>query len=618
MVLPMRSNAPRLRFRASLLLLAATLAAMFAACSPASKPTAFDPGGAGGTGTTTATTAGGGIGGTSPSSTAGVGGDLTVGAGGGSSCDISCSPDFHSVVDCNGQVVKTCSGAEGCDLATATCKNACSSAVSNKQSVGCEYYATFMDAFNPNACFAAFVANTWNTPVHISVDYAGQSLPINTFAFVPSGSGPNLTYSPVNPVTGLPPGEVAIVFLSGPTGPPGSGVAPCPKPSAVPSGVILANQTGIGHSFHITSDVPVVAYQMNPYGGGSAAVTGASLLLPTSAWDVNYIAVSAAPYDIANPSMNIVATENDTHVTMLPTGHVLGGGGVPSGQANQPMVISLNRGDHAQITQQGDLTGSVLQADKPIGFMAGQQCMRAPFGVAYCDHGEQMIPPIKALGSEYVGVMYRPRVGEPAIWHVVGALDGTQLTWSSNVGGPSTLNRGQVAEFITSDPFVVKSQDDMHPFMLFTYMSGSQWKPGLDGYGDADFVISVPPQQYMSQYVFFADPTYPETNLVIVRAKDKNGMFHDVNLDCLGNVQGFQAIGDYEWARVDLITGNFQNVGNCSTGRHEIKSDAHFGLWIWGWGTPLTQIFTSNVSYGYPAGMNVQPINTIVVPPTPK
>src|SRR6185436_14717312 len=119
---------------------------------------------------------------------------------------------------------------------------------------------------------------------------------------------------------------------------------------------------------------------------------------------------------------------------------------------------------------------------------------------------------------------------------------------------------GQAVTFITGQPFVVKSQDADHPFMLFSYMSGSQWQPGMDGFGDADFVISVPPEQYMSSYVFFADPTYPETNLVIVRAKGKNG-FSDVTLDCAGVLGGWQPIGDYEWTRADLITGNFQNVG---------------------------------------------------------
>ena len=36
------------------------------------------------------------------------------------------------------------------------------------------------------------------------------------------------------------------------------------------------------------------------------------------------------------------------------------------------------------------------------------------------------------------------------------------------------------------------------------------------------------------------------------------------------------------------------------------------------WGTPDTTSQTAWVSYGYPGGMNVQPINQVVVPPVPK
>ena len=121
-----------------------------------------------------------------------------------------------------------------------------------------------------------------------------------------------------------------------------------------------------------------------------------------------------------------------------------------------------------------------------------------------------------------------------------------------------------------------------------------------------------------SRYTFFTDPTYPETNLVVVRAKDSSDQFQDVDLDCAGILTGWQDVGDYQWTRVDLITGDFQNVGNCSTGRHEISSASRFGLWVWGWGTPLTSTFTENVSYGYPGGMNVQPINEVVIPPVPR
>jgi hypothetical protein len=40
-------------------------------------------------------------------------------------------------------------------------------------------------------------------------------------------------------------------------------------------------------------------------------------------------------------------------------------------------------------------------------------------------------------------------------------------------------------------------------------------------------------------------------------------------------------------------------------------------LTIWGWGTNKSSVFSEACSYAYPAGASVQPINTVVVLPTP-
>lgn len=550
-------------------------------------------------------------------------GSLTIGSGGsgtgGNDCGPPCSNDLKHVLDCGGSVVDTCVGLEGCDPLNGTCSNGCQISIDNKESVGCEYYPTFMYNIFTNVCFAVFVANTWHAPANLDVLYQGSPLDVGSFAYIPQGSGPNLTYAPYDPDVGLPPGEVAILFLSGPTGVSQVPNITCPKASAIESGVVKSGTT-VADAFHLTTDVPVVAYQVNPYAGGNSEVTGASLLLPTSAWDTNYIAANAYGWSPGSiqPSLNIVAKDDNTTVTVVPKVAIEGGGGIPAGNANTAMSFTLNAGQHAQITQADELTGSVLDSDKPIGLLAGHPCHYVPTNVTACDHGEQMVPPVRALGSEYVGVMHRPRKTEPAHWRIIGAVDGTTLSWNTDVGGPATLQQGDVAEFTTGTPFVVQSQDDDHPFMLFSHMVGAAFQPDLaGGYGDSDTVISVPTQQYMRRYVFFADPTYPETNLVMVRSK-QGGVFHDVTLDCAGVIDGWSAVGDYEWARVDLVTGDFQNVGNCSTGRHEIESDGPFGLWIWGWGTPDTTEYTAWVSYGYPAGMNVQYINEVVVPPVPK
>lgn len=540
------------------------------------------------------------------------------GGGEGGGCSGKCSSDLHSVTDCNGVVKQTCTGTDGCDLTTLNCTNACAAAVNNKQSVGCEYYATHMDTLEgATYCFAAFVANTWDTPVHINVDFNGKTLNVASFTRIPSGSGQSLTYSNYDAATGLPPGQVAILFLAGDQG----SIPQCPIATAEGTAAMVQG-TGKGHSFHISTDVPVVAYEMNPYGGGSVAVTGASLLLPVSAWDTNYVANTASPDTVSPPSINVIAAQDSTMITLLPTVAISGGNGIPSGPANKALTFTLNKGEQAQIEESNDMVGSILQSTKPIGLMAGNPCMNMPQGVVFCDHGEQMVPPVRALGSEYVGVMYRPRANEPAIWRVIGAVDGTTLSYSPSItGAPKTLKRGQMVEFNTGTPFVVTSQDKDHPFEMFAYMSGSSWSELTDtsGYGDPDFAVVVPPQQYMSRYVFMTDPTFPETNLVIIRAKDDMGNFHDVTLDCLGKLTNWTAVGSsYEWTRTDLSTGDFKGVGKCNTGRHEMSSDGLFGLWVWGWGTPLTSIFTANVSYAYPAGMNIQPINSVVIPPTPQ
>jgi hypothetical protein len=295
---------------------------------------------------------------------------------------------------------------------------------------------------------------------------------------------------------------------------------------------------------------------------------------------------------------------------------VEGGGGIPAAAFNTPFSFVLDAGENAQISQDDELTGSVIMADKPIGLMAGHDCMNVPGTATYCDHGEQMIPPIQALGRRYVGVMYRPRSDEPAIWRIVGVVDGTNLSWAVDVGGPAVVNQGEVHEFVAENPFVVESQDDDHPFLMAVYMSGSNWDQLTvnDGTGDPDFVYLVPTEQYRTWYSFFTDPTFPETNLVVVRAM-VDGEYADVELDCVGTLTGWAPLWQHEWTRVDLTTGDFESVGSCTAGRHDMSSDKPFAVWVWGWGSPATTIFTNNVSYGFPAGMSVGAINSVVVDP---
>ncbi len=590
----------------------AAIVVAIAACSAGGDD---KPGGTGGSGAT-ASSSGTGAGGFT-----GMGGTFNLGGMGGS-CENTCSANLKEVIGCNGELIQTCTGDQACLNGECT-NDPCGAAQASKSSYGCDFWTMKVDLISAinGACFVAYVANTWSVPVHIDVDYQGQPIGNTNFIRIPQGQGQGLTYGAYDPNVGLPVGEVAMLFLAEA---PGGYMPDCPVAAAIGAEVGIIG-SGFGTAIHFTTDRPVVAYQIIPYGGGSAAATSATLLLPTSAWDTNYIAINAYPKSavvgVAQPSLNILAQVDNTEVTVLPKVAIVGGGGVQGTPANTPVTYNLNRGEYVQLSQDAELTGSPIQSNQPIGLWGGASCLSVPVSETACDGAHQQIPPVKALGMEYVGVRYRNRAaaqGEEAPpWRIVGAVDGTQLSWqpAPPTGAPTAINLGDVVEFNASGPFVATSQDAEHPFYLAAYMTGGS---PMSGEGDPEWVNVIPAGQYLDDYVFFTDPTYSEVNLVVVRRPDVNHTFAEVNLGCHGNLTDWQPIGAYEYTRIDLVTGNFQNVGNCSNGRHEMSSELPFGVTVWGWGTGVASPSTTYVSYAYPAGASVQPINEVVIPPTPK
>lgn len=602
----------------------------------------------------------GGCGGPARSSGSGGNPDAggpSVGPGGGPDC-WRCSADLHQVLDCDGNIIETCPLDQGCG--GLGCVPACESAKRNKSSVGCDYWAVTPDVFsyieefippmgegggNNGSCFAAFVVNTWGTDMKVGLEWKGQTLDAIPFAYLPLGTSQAPTYQPL-PSSGIPPNSVAIVFLADLAGeevtdkPRQGKPIDCPQLAAITGEDTGVHGTGRFHAIGLQTSVPAVVYDIYPFGGARSYVSSATLLLPTSTWDKNYVAASSFrgiaptnPMSLGEPAnLDIVAFEDQTSVTIAPTADIVARstprfGTVEGTGKGQPKTYTLNRGEVLQVVQLEDLSGSPILANKPIGVWGGHWCMR--FGTDWastgpppfaCDGGHQQLPPVQALGSEYVAAHHRSRSSssgpELQLWRIVGAVDGTTLTYdppgnlvSSPSGtAPSAIAKGQVAGFLSSGPLRITSQDAQHPFYLAQQMTGGGAGDFLRT-GDPETVNVLPPQQFLSKYVFFTDPTYRETNLVVIRSKKSGGAFKDVKLDCYGALGGWQPVdsaGDYEFTRADLQIGRMP-VGACDNGRHTIESAAPFGLVVWG--------FDDYVSYAYPAGASVQPINTVVVPP---
>jgi hypothetical protein len=544
-------------------------------------------------------------------------------------CLDGCSEDGMSIVDCNGLVLDTCTGDDRCVNAKCV-PNPCIGDAPTESSLGCDFWAaqpTMRTGSNSN-CFAIYVVNPWPEPAHLDVDFQGATLPVDTFAAIPSGQGGNITFTPYDPNVGVPPGEVAILFFSEPWWP-----ELCPYPALPLPFVSGGSFTGIEDAIHVATDVPTVAYQILPYGGGDSALTSATLLLPTKSWGTDYLAVSAwggLPDGGAKPSLAIVAAEDATKVYITPKVAIVGNDVIEPAPANISKEYPLERGQVLTLNQAEELTGSLVQADKPVAVFGGFDCLQIPADTLYCDGSHQQVPPIRALGTEYVGHRHRnrfPNVEETPPWRLVGAVDGTVLTWEPAPpdGAPTTLDAQQVVELWAPGPFVVRSQDSAHPFYLAAYMSGcANYGTDQDCRGDPEWVNVVATDQYLDSYVFFTDPTYPETSLNLVRRPGPSGFF-DVYLDCLGKVEGWQDVGDYQVAIVDLSVGDFEPVGNCANGVHRIHSPGAFALTVWGWGSAATGLppepdafNTTAVSYAYPGGIGLAVINDVEVPPVPK
>ena len=558
---------------------------------------------------------------------------ISVGVGGGSA-GIGCSADLQSTVDAEGNTVEVCPPDQGCW--EGECIPACEAAGNARGSIGCEYWVPDPPfTFNQSAgttlagpCHAVFIANTWGRSAVLSLQYNGQIYDAATHARIPSGVAPNTQYNPLPP-EGLPPEQVAVVFLSHQPGVANGGSSlECPVTPAF-IGDAAVHGTASGPSFEVLSDTPVTVYDILPYGGASSFLPSASLLYPRTAWGDNYYVM--APHTSASGQlwMLLVGREDGTSVDLLPPLALPGGTTVPAAPANAVTTITVNAGEMVQWLG-SDPTGTVIQSDKPIGLWTGNDYLRvtsttSPSGGGQ-DAAHQQMAPIHALGDVYVlgGIVTRMATLEPESvpYRMMGVVDGTVLNWEPSLppGAPASLAAGEVAEFETTEMFVVSSQDVDHPFALSQYMPGTfgTTRPGCTdsiavcGLGDEEWVTQLPPEQFLSQYVFFTDPTYGTTNLVITRVADASG-FHEVEIECLGTVTGWQSVGTsaaYEVAHVDLARGGVGTTPACATSRHLASSTGAFGITVWG--------TDSYASYGYPAGGNVGAINDVKVIPAPE
>ena len=327
----------------------------------------------------------------------------------------------------------------------------------------------------------------------------------------------------------------------------------------------------------------------------SLASSDAFLALPVAALGLDYVVAS---YEGQGQQVKVVGTEDQTTVRItMPVNTVdVDGHSVAAGQERS---VLLQRGEVLALNQRTEysLTGTAISADKPVAVLAGEFCANVPVRVRWCDHLNEMIPPISSLGTSYLLVpTERGLVGD--IFRVVAGYDDTVVKRN---GSSYRLDRGEFLEYLVDSPERIESS---HPVLVMQYMRGSTI---AENPGDPSMMLVVPTAQFRSRYQFatLEAPATPPRTDADIRMKDNyanvvipSGAIATLKLNGEAVDSGaFHPIPGtiYSYAKLPVALGS-----------HSIEAALGFGLYVYGLG--------EDESYAYPGGMELTNINDLSDP----
>jgi gliding motility-associated-like protein len=155
---------------------------------------------------------------------------------------------------------------------------------------------------------------------------------------------------------------------------------------------------------------------------------------------------------LGTPAFDIVATENNTTITIIPTDPLIGRA------ANISFTITLNAGETyscvgTNTTATGTLAGSKITSNKPIAVTHSDDSL---FNNGAWDLIGDQIVPVNILGTEYIAVK---GLGTNERVYIVATENNTTYYLNGNSGSTVNINAGQIqsyaitgnAVYITSD-----------------------------------------------------------------------------------------------------------------------------------------------------------------------
>jgi len=395
--------------------------------------------------------------------------------------------------------------------------------------------------------------------------FEANFLPPQTSLFF---SGPQATVGVVSiPSAGfsepfvVTPGNVTKVVL-----PPGSEIA---------SSDVIEQ----GAAVRVSSTEPITVYGFNRVLKG----TDAFAALPTVALGQRY-RVAAWTGGINGPSQFAIGampafdgdTTTPTTVTITPAAAA---GDRPAGV---PYSIVLNPFDAYQLQSSGDLTGSLIQADRPISVYGGNRCANIPTQeTGFCDHVVEQINPVSSWGTEVLTVPLATRVlGDT--FRILADQNGTQVQLQGASPESIALNAGDFVERNLVGNYRISANA---PILVAQFSNGSQW----DNSTSDPFMMLIPSaSQFIKSYTFATPGTGFPTNFANVVALTTDVAAGVVQLDGTSvSTSVFTALPGTAFSTAQIPI---------SVGTHTLSAPNPLGLYVYG--------YASFDSYGYPGGFS--------------
>jgi uncharacterized repeat protein (TIGR01451 family) len=339
--------------------------------------------------------------------------------------------------------------------------------------------------------------------------------------------------------------------------------------------ILTGNDTVENKGVHVTSLAPVVVYGTNQRSFSGDAY----LALPVDALGTNYILMAWGSGLGAGTELSLVATENDTDVTITPTASA------GSRIAGEPFVLTMQQGQTYTLYAAGgvDLTGSTIVADKPVVVYGGHSCGQVPDGnTDFCDYLVEQMFPVSTLGTSFVAVPYASRTSG-YILRVLASQDDTAVS----IGGVvvSTIDAGEFYETsLLTSAYITTTR----PATVAQYSKGFKTDNTT---GDPNEMLILPASSFLSSYLISTAATDVDTHhLNIVAPTYAVGT---VTLDGISVAAAFSPIAGsgYSGAQIQIAPGD-----------HTIDAAAPIGVYVYG--------FQPSEAYGYPGGALTAPLST--------